>query len=162
MVSYVTAEDSHPAVGGLLGRWKIQERHNMDEFLEVLGFGGFTRALLTKAGQEQEILHGEQGTLRIVTNDLRGSSTLELPLCGTPVQANDGDHGTKVCRHASIEGRNVVITERVPAEKEPLSVCVRSLRADGRMCIDVRKRTADNQWASMSTIFTKVAEPGDE
>ena len=43
----------------------------MDEFLEVLGFGGFTRALLTKAGQEQEILHGEQGTLRIVTNDLR-------------------------------------------------------------------------------------------
>ena len=71
LVSYVSANDSHPAVGGLLGRWKIQERHNMDEFLEVLGFGGFTRALLTKAGQEQEILHGEQGTLRIVTNDLR-------------------------------------------------------------------------------------------
>ena len=122
---------SNVAVQQLVGRWYIQERHNMDgaplrrpallcehasrhllalgparprcpvtrpdvvarsrvprraEFLQGLGFSSFQRSLLSKAGQETKISESSGGeSIAIATSDLRGTSTLELPLSG------DGD-----------------------------------------------------------------------
>lgn len=115
--------------------------------LAALGFASWQRALIARAGQSTTLEHGvdEHGdTLRIVTQDLRGTSQLELPLSGGDVSANDGDGGARVCRSATIERGakpSVVVTERFPHEREPYSICRRTLQADGRMCIDVTKRT---------------------
>lgn len=67
-----------------------------------------------------------------------------FPLCLQHVTADDGDGGARVCRSACVENRSppaVVVTERFPGEREPFSVCRRTLQPDGRMCIDVMKRT---------------------
>jgi len=140
-----------------LGRWTIQERHNIDEFLEALGFSSWQRAIISHAGQSYTLEHGhgEQGdTLKILTQDLRGSSELELPLNGKPVAADDGDNGARVCRSCVVKGSPpvVVVSESFPGESEPFSVCRRSLQPDGRMCIDVTKRTAGGKIVGMRAI----------
>ena len=185
----------------LLGRWNIQERHNIDEFMEgmhaaaalypattfkrerapelpspaavlgadrsfpaflaaALGFASWQRALIARAGQSTTLEHAvdsQQGdTLRIVTQDLRGTSQLELPLSGGDVAANDGDGGARVCRAATIEGSgakpSLIVTERFPNEREPYSTCRRTLQPDGRMCIDVTKRTSKGNKVAMRAI----------
>lgn len=142
-----------------LGRWTIQERHNIDEFLEgvrhtgvsplfpwrglavarrilqaaglpsecllsdqfstrvcraALGFSSWQRAIISHAGQSYTLEQGPGDTLRIVTQDLRGTSQLELPLSGKAVAADDGDNGARVWRSAYIKGSPpaVVVTER--------------------------------------------------
>ena len=72
------------------------------EFLSGLGFGKIQRALITKAGQETEIIE-EDGRVRIVTSDIRGATELALPLGGAGVKAKDGDGGAEVCRAATLE-----------------------------------------------------------
>jgi len=152
---------SNSKIQTLLGRWSIQERHNIDEFMEALGFASWQRALIARAGQSTTLEHGvdEHGdTLRIVTQDLRGTSQLELPLSGGDVSANDGDGGARVCRSATIERGakpSVVVTERFPHEREPYSICRRTLQADGRMCIDVTKRTAKGKSVAMRAIAAR-------
>lgn len=143
-----------------LGKWTIQERHNMDEFLEALGFSSWQRAIISHAGQSYTIDqgHGDKGdTLKIVTQDLRGTSELELPLSGKPVSANDGDNGAKVNRAAFIKGSPpaVIVTEKFPGDSEPYSVCRRTIQPDGRMCIHVTKRTAGGKEVGMRCIATR-------
>ena len=41
----------HPGLQALLGRWRLEERHSMDEFLESLGCGDAPAAL----GRTQEL-----------------------------------------------------------------------------------------------------------
>lgn len=146
-------------LAAFMGRWSIQERSNMDEFLEGLGFAPWQRALICRAGQQYELEQttGEKGdALRIVTSDLRGKSELELPLNGESVSANDGDGGAKVCRSAKVERNSVLITERFPHEREPYSECRRTLQPDGRMRIDIKKKTAGGQTVAMRAIAAKV------
>jgi hypothetical protein len=113
----------------------------------ALGFASWQRALIARAGQSTILEHGidkNGDTLRIVTQDLRGTSQLELPLSGSDVAANDGDGGARVHRAVAIERGakpSVVVTERFPHEREPYSICRRTLQPDGRMCIEVQKRT---------------------
>jgi hypothetical protein len=145
-----------------LGRWTIQERHNIDEFLEALGFNSWQRAVISHAGQSYTLEPGRDGggdTLRIITQDLRGTSELELPLSGKSVSADDGDNGARVCRSAYVKGSPpaVVITERFPDEREPYSVCRRTIQPDGRMCIDVTKRTAGGRSVAMRAIASRVS-----
>ena len=65
----------HAPLEPLLGRWKMHERHNMDAFLEGLGFNGLVRGFLLKAGQEQLIAYSEEGDrMRVLTSDMRGTS----------------------------------------------------------------------------------------
>ena len=147
------------AVAGFLGKWNIEERSNMDEFLERLGFPNWQRALICRAGQQYylEQKHTEKGeALRIVTSDLRGTTELELPLDGQDVSANDGDGGQKVCRSAKVNRDSVVITERFRNERQPYSECRRTLQPDGRMRIDVKKRTAAGHMVGMRAIAAKV------
>ena len=64
----------------------------------------------------------------------------------------------KVQRCATIDkiGRAVVITEKAPGAREPLSVCRRTLMADGRMCIDIQKRNAGSpKYHRMKAIFIR-------
>lgn len=68
-------------LANFIGRWNIQERHNMDEFLEQLGFTAWQRALITRAGQ-QTTMEATGGNLSIITSDLRGTTRLDLPLDG--------------------------------------------------------------------------------
>lgn len=146
-------------VNEFLGRWSIQERHNIDEFLEALGFSSWQRAIISHAGQSYTLEHGhgEHGdTLRIVTQDLRGTSELELPLSGKSVSANDGDDGARVCRAATVKGNCVVVTESFPGEREPFSVCKRTIQQDGRMCIDVTKKTPGGKEVAMRCIAAKL------
>ena len=107
----------------------------------ALGFASWQRALISRAGQSYTLEHGvsEKGdTLKIVTQDLRGTSELELPLSGQGVVADDGDGGARVSRAAHLERHPpaVVVTEQFPGEREPFSICRRTLQPDGRMCID--------------------------
>jgi len=141
----------------LVGRWYIQERHNMDEFLRGLGFGSIQRSLIAKAGQETEILQSETGdAVTIKTSDLRGSSSLELPVNGPSIAADDGDGGARVLRAAKVERGAVVVTETLQGEREPLSVCKRRVGADGRMVVDVRKRTPQGKnWVEMQVIAAR-------
>lgn len=146
-------------LGELLGKWTIQERHNVDEFMGQLGFAPWQRALIARAKQSYRIEQsGSAGeNLRVVTHDLRGTSELELPLSGRGVTARDGDGGAEVSRSARTDHSGVVIEERYAGEREPFSVCRRTLQKDGRMCIDVKKRTARGKpWASMRAIATRV------
>ena len=68
-------------LANFIGRWNIQERHNMHEFLEQLGFTAWQRALITRAGQ-QTTMEATGGNLSIITSDLRGTTRLDLPLDG--------------------------------------------------------------------------------
>jgi len=153
----------HPALQQLIGRWRIEERHNMNEFLEGLGFNGFMRAMLVRASQDQVITHGgaRGEMLRILTTDLRGTSELELPLAGRgkeglPVLAHDGDDGADVFRSVKVDDSAVEVAERFPGDTQPLSVCRRTLLPDGRMCIDIRKRASGKAgWLEMRTIFSR-------
>jgi len=116
------------------------------EFLRGLGFGSIQRSLIAKAGQETEILQSEAGdAVTIVTSDLRGSTSLELPVNGPSIAADDGDGGARVLRAAKVERGAVVVTETLQGEREPLSVCKRKLGPDGRMVVDVRKRTPEGK-----------------
>ena len=143
----------------MLGKWTIEERENADQFMEKLGYAPWQRALIARARQsyriEQSGASGEK--LKIVTQDLRGKSELELPLSGRGVTARDGDGGVEVSRSAHADHAGVVIEERYAGEREPFSVCRRTLQKDGRMCIDVKKRGARGEpWAKMRAIATRV------
>jgi hypothetical protein len=146
-----------------IGRWSIQERHNIDEFLEALGFSSWQRAIISHAGQSYTLEHGhgDHGdTLRIVTQDLRGTSLLELPLNGKTVAADDGDNGARVLRSAFIKGSPpaVVVHESFPGESEPYSICRRTIAPDGRMCIDVTKKTPGGKMIGMRAIAARVKQ----
>jgi len=146
------------AISDLVGRWVIQERHNMDEFLRGLGFGSIQRALIAKSGQETEIIENDDA-VTIVTKDLRGSSALELPLDGEGVVANDGDDGATVCRSATVRRGAMVVTETLKGSRKLLSVCERKLSPDGRMVIDVRKRTPAGGTVAMKVIAARKMGP---
>ena len=110
----------------LLGSWRVQEWQGMDEFLQPFGIPGWQRSLISKAGQKYLLsLKGggnDSATLRVETSDLRGKSSLELPLDGRGVVANDGDGGSKVSRSAvAVDENTVEIYERAPGagEKAP-------------------------------------------
>jgi len=151
---------SNVAVQQLVGRWYIQERHNMDEFLQGLGFSSFQRSLLSKAGQETKISESSGGeSIAIATSDLRGTSTLELPLSGDGVVANDGDGGATVTRNVAVDRGAVVVTERLAGDKLPLSVCKRKVAPDGRMVIDVSKRTPEGKTVEMTIIAARKNDP---
>lgn len=148
----------HPTLQRLLGSWRLQDKDNMDAFLEGMGFPPIARAFLVKAGQQQVIRYIEEGDkVNIRSSDMRGTSALELPLSGKGVVANDGDNGSTVCRSAAIDkgAGAVVITERFSSEREPLSVCSRTLLPDGRMCIDIRKRNDDGRYFNMKAIYVR-------
>jgi len=147
-----------PAVQRLIGRWRIDERHNMEVFLEELGYNSFMRSLLVRASQDQEIQQsGDRGdNVRFITSDLRGTTELELPLCGNEVVARDGDGGMQVCRSAAVKGQKLVVTERIPGRDGWLSICTRSLCADGRMAIDVQKRTSKGGTVAMRTLYARL------
>jgi len=147
------------AINQLVGKWAIHERHNMDEFLRALGFGSLQRALITKAGQDTEIIESNGGeAIKIVTTDLRGSTEIELPLGGKGVVAHDGDGGATVCRSATVErGDALIVTETLDGERQPLSVCKRTLSADGqKMIVDVTKRTPKGSTVAMQVVAKRV------
>lgn len=133
------------------------------EFLAGLGFGSIQRALLAKAGQDTEIQASETGdAVKIVTTDLRGSSSLELPVNGRGVEADDGDGGARVTRSATYDRGAVIVTERLQGEREPLSVCKRRIGSDGRMVVDVRKRTPevrDGHTAARRSAARRLSRP---
>jgi len=158
----VLAQGSSRATGTLasfIGRWNIEERKGMEEFLEALGFTSWQRALICRAGQSTTLetactaKHGD--VLRIVTADLRGTSELELPLSGARVEANDGDNGATVARSAKVDRSAVVVEEHFPGESEPLSVTRRTVEADGRMRILVTKRTPDGARVAFQAIAAR-------
>lgn len=154
-------------LSSLLGAWRVQEWQGMDKFLEELHFPRWQRVLAKRAGQsyELELRGGSDGgslddaTLRIVTSDLRGKSELELPLSGRSVLARDGDGGAEVSRSARpLDDHTVEITERYPKESRPYSVCTRTLTDDGRMILEVRKRTPAGRMASMRAIASRIVD----
>lgn len=155
-------------LSSLLGAWRVQEWQGMDKFLEDLHFPRWQRALAKRAGQSYELeLRGgssdgaslDDATLRIVTSDLRGKSELELPLSGRSVLARDGDGGAEVSRSARpLDDHTVEITERYPKEGRPFSVCTRTLTDDGRMLLEVRKRTPAGRMASMRAIASRIVD----
>ena len=58
-----------------------------------------------------------------------------------PPSARRGGLETAALRTLRLHKQALVITETVSATGETLSVCRRSLQPDGRMCVDVRKRS---------------------
>ena len=123
-------------LGALLGAWRVQEWQGMDKFLEELSFPKWKRALAARAGQQYVLqLKGgsangslDDATIQIVTSDIRGKSSLELPLSGRGVVAHDGDNGAEVERSARpLDDRTVEITESYRGESRPYSVCKRTL-----------------------------------
>ena len=145
------------------GSWRMEERHDMERFLERLGFNPLQRAAVLRAGQVQ-VIAKKAGRLHIVTRDIRGSSELVLPLDGGAV-AGEGDNKRPVRYRAFREGGALVVKETAAgtggAEGEvELSICRRTLSADGRMCIDVRKRTPQGDMVSMRVVFTRAQGEG--
>ena len=142
----------------LSGAWRMQERQDMQHFLKSLGFSPLQRAAVMRAGQVQVI--GRRGdTIHIITRDIRGHSELVLPLDGESV-LGEGDGRRPVRRAAFVDGGALVITETADGahgSEEPISVCRRYLQADGRMCVDVRKRTPVGDMVSMRVIFSPLA-----
>ena len=139
------------------GSWSLEERHDMDAFLKSFGFNPVQRLAVVKAGQVQ-IIHRKGHNLHIVTRDIRGTSELVLPL-GGPAVIGEGDGDMRVSRRAYEDGADLVITEsEEPRSREPLSVCRRSIREDGRMCVDVRKRTPAGDVATMRIVFKALAD----
>ena len=49
--------------------------------------------------------------------------------------------------------------ETLVGESKPLSVCRRTLQRDGRMRMDISKRTPDGQTVSMTAIATRARPP---
>ena len=97
-----------------------------------------------------------KSALTIVTKDLRGHSALKLPIGGRGVVAHDGDDGAAVRRAVSVLRDAIVITETLVGESKPLSVCRRTLQRDGRMRMDISKRTPNGQTVSMAAIATRA------
>jgi len=164
-----TADGKH-AHGGkmskLLGAWRVQEWHGMEEFLEQLSFPKWQRALAARAGQSYVLqLKGgstndslDKATLRIETRDMRGTSALELPLDGQAVKSRDGDGGAEVMRAARLNGQDLEITETFARESRPYSVCKRTVTDDGRMLLEVKKRTACGRWVGMRAFARRVVD----
>ena len=128
------------------------------------GFNPLQRAAVLRAGQVQ-VIAKKAGRLHIVTRDIRGSSELVLPLDGGAV-AGEGDNKRPVRYRAFREGGALVVKETAAgtggAEGEvELSICRRTLSADGRMCIDVRKRTPQGDMVSMRVVFTRAQGVGE-
>jgi len=146
------------ALKDMVGTWKLQEKINVDQFMAGLGINRAKRAALRLAGQEYELL-ADKSALTIVTKDLRGHSALKLPLDGRGVVANDGDDGAAVRRAVRVLTDALVMTETLVGESKPLSVCRRTLQRDGRMRMDISKRTPDGQTVSMTAIATRARPP---
>ena len=146
------------ALKDMVGTWKLQEKINVDQFMAGLGINRAKRAALRLAGQEYELL-ADKSALTIVTKDLRGHSALKLPLDGRGVVANDGDDGAAVRRAVRVLTDALVMTETLVGESKPLSVCRRTLQRDGRMRMDISKRTPDGQTVSMAAIATRARPP---
>lgn len=144
------------ALNQMVGTWKLQEKINVDQFMAGLGIKGPLRAALRLAGQQQELV-ADAGALTIVTSDLRGRSALRLPLSGRGVVANDGDGGAAIRRTAYVQNDAVVVTETLVGESQPLSTCRRTLQRDGRMRIDISKRTPDGKTVAMAAIAARQA-----
>ena len=148
----------------LLGAWKLEKFENLDQFLSELRFPAWKRALAARAGQQYVLnLKGghsdkiDDATLQIVTSDVRGTSTQELPLSGQPVKARDGDGGAEVSRSARpLDDKTVEITETLTQESKPYSVCTRTLTDDGKMILEVKKRTPNGRWALMRAIASRI------
>ena len=145
------------ALKDMVGTWKLQEKINVDQFMAGLGINRAKRAALRLAGQEYELL-ADTSALTIVTKDLRGHSALKLPLNGRGVVAHDGDDGAAVRRAVSVLRDAIVMTEQDLAG-QVLSVCRRTLQRDGRMRMDISKRTPDGQTVSMAAIATRARPP---
>ena len=145
------------ALKDMVGTWKLQEKINVDQFMAGLGINRAKRAALRLAGQEYELL-ADTSALTIVTKDLRGHSALKLPLNGRGVVAHDGDDGAAVRRAVSGLRDALVMTES-DLHGKPLSVCRRTLLRDGRMRMDISKRTPDGQTVSMAAIATRARPP---
>jgi len=145
------------ALKDMVGTWKLQEKINVDQFMAGLGINRAKRAALRLAGQEYELL-ADTSALTIVTKDLRGHSALKLPLNGRGVVAHDGDDGAAVRRAVSVLRDAIVMTEQDLAG-QVLSVCRRTLQRDGRMRMDISKRTPDGQTVSMTAIATRARPP---
>jgi hypothetical protein len=146
----------HGGIEDLTGSWSITERHGMNEFLKSLGFNPCYRAAVLQAGQVQ-VIRRQGRYLHIVTRDIRGTSELVLPLDGQAV-SGEGDGAEPIDRRAYVERGSdaIVITEMKAGEAQPLSVCRRSLQDDGRMRVDVRKRTKSGDLAQMRIVFSPV------
>ena len=112
------------------------------------------QAALRLAGQEYELL-ADASALTIVTKDLRGHSALKLPLGGRGVVAHDGDGGAAVRRAAYVHRDAVVVTETLVGESQPLSTCRRTLQRDGRMRIEISKRTPEGKTVAMAAIASR-------
>ena len=145
------------ALKDMVGTWKLQEKINVDQFMAGLGINRAKRAALRLAGQEYELL-ADTSALTIVTKDLRGHSALKLPLNGRGVVAHDGDDGAAVRRAVNVLRDAIVMTETTPAG-QVLSVCRRTLQRDGRMRMDISKRTPDGQTVTMAAIATRARPP---
>ena len=91
-----------------------------------------------------------------MTSDLRGRSALKLPLSGRGVLAHDGDGGAAVRRHAYVDRAAVVVTETLEGERQPVSTCRRTLQKDGRMRIDISKRTPQGTHVAMTAIAARL------
>ena len=150
----------HGKVEDLSGTWSLEERHDMDKFLRSMGFSSLQRLAVLKAGQVQ-VIRRQDDHLHIITRDMRGTSELVLPLNGPSVRG-EGDGGKSVSRRAFADGNDLVITETVANEREPLSVCRRSLRDDGKLCVDIKKKTADGQIASMRIVYTPIKDDNSD
>ena len=53
----------------------------------------------------------------------------------------------------------MVVTETLVGESQPLSTCRRTLQRDGRMRIDISKRTPDGKTVAMAAIASRAARP---
>lgn len=127
----------------------------MDQFMAGLGIKGPLRAAMRVAGQKQELV-ADRSSLTIVTSDLRGRSRLKLPLGGRGVVAHDGDGGAAIRRAAYVDRDAVVVTETLVGESKPVSTCRRTLQKDGRMRIDISKRTDQGTSVAMTAIAARA------
>ena len=80
--------------------------------------------------------------------------TGELRACVVGRRA-DGDGGRTVYRWAQVERPAVTGTERFPGDEEPVSICRRTLNPDGRMVIEIKKRTPTGRLASFRAIASR-------
>ena len=69
----------------------------------------------------------------------------------------DGDGGAEVSRSARpLDDQTVEITETLTQESKPYSVCTRTLTDDGKMILEVKKRTPNGRWALMRAIASRI------
>ena len=142
-------------VEDLSGQWKLEEREGMEVFLQSMGFNALQRATAARAGQVQ-VIQKRGHNLHITTCDIRGTFELVLPLGGPAVLDTAADSKAPISRTAFVDGGDIVITESVAGERQPFTVCRRSLTDDGKMCVDVQRRACDSsEYVSMRVIFTR-------